>query len=276
MAEASVQATSECGHAAFSVSSNGQIRNADTGDLPRSRLDQRLKMWQTIEDRFVSSRRGDLPGAHRDVYGSAVNLMVSEQMKAFQLDNEPAETLASYGESAFGRGLVMARRLVETGVPFVEVNLGGWDLHGGVFPALRDNQLPVLDAGISSLVTDLKQRGLLDDTVLVWMGEFGRTPRINQNVGRDHWARSWSIMIGGGGLNGGVAVGETSADGTDIVGKSYLPGDVWATAAHALGIPLEIVHTSKRGRPMKLVNGGVPIRQLTGDTSTDAVTTARS
>lgn len=263
-------------HAAFSVSRNGQIRNADTGDLPRSRLDQRLKMWQTIEDRFASSRRGDLPGAHRDVYGSAVNLMVSEQMKAFQLDNEPAETLASYGESAFGRGLVMARRLVETGVPFVEVNLGGWDLHGGVFPALRDNQLPVLDAGISSLVTDLKQRGLLDDTVLVWMGEFGRTPRINQNVGRDHWARSWSIMIGGGGLNGGVAVGETSADGTDIVGKSYLPGDVWATAAHAMGIPLEIVHTSKRGRPMKLVNGGVPIRQLTGDTSTDAVTTARS
>ena len=96
------------------------------------------------------------------------------------------------------------------------------------------------------------------------MGEFGRTPRINQNTGRDHWAASWSTMIGGGGLNGGVAVGETSADGTSVVGKSYLPGDIWATVAHALGIPTTKVHTSKRGRPMKIANGGTPIKELIG------------
>ena len=170
----------------------------------------------------------------------------------------------AYGRNNFGKGLLMARRLVETGVPFVEVNLGGWDLHNNVFTTLRDQRLPVLDQGISALVTDLKQRGMLDDTVLVWMGEFGRTPRINQNVGRDHWAASWSTMIGGGGLNNGQAVGQTDADGVRCDGKSYLPGDIWATASHALGIPTNVVHTSKRGRPMKIANGGTPIKELIG------------
>ena len=127
---------------------------------------------------------------------------------------------------------------------------------------LQNQRLPVLDAGIAALTADLTQRGMIDDVVIVWMGEFGRTPRINQNTGRDHWAGSWSTMIGGGGLKGGVAVGETDADGVRVVGKSYLPGDVWATAAHALGIAKNKVHTSKRGRPMKVANGGTPIAKL--------------
>jgi len=106
---------------------------------------------------------------------------------------------------------------------------------------------------------------MLDDVVLVWMGEFARTPRINQDVGRDHWAASWSTMIGGGGLKGGVAVGETDKDGVSVAsGQSYQPGDIWATASHALGIPLDTVHTSKRGRPMKLANGGTAIKELIG------------
>lgn len=142
--------------------------------------------------------------------------------------------------------------------------MGGWDLHANVFDTLSNTQLPVLDRGISAITQDLKQRGLLDDTVLVWMGEFARTPRINGNVGRDHWARAWSVMVGGGGLNGGVAVGATDPDGTTVVGKSYLPGDIWATVAHAMGIPSTIVHTSKRGRPMKLANSGVAIPELIG------------
>ncbi len=160
----------------------------------------------------------------------------------------------------------MARRLVEVGVPFVEVNMGGWDLHQNVFQTLRDQRLPQLDQGISSLVQDLKQRGMLDDVVLVWMGEFGRTPRINQNVGRDHWAASWTTLIGGGGLNNGQAIGATDSDGVAIAdgSKAYLPGDIWATVAMALGIPLQTVHTSKRGRPMKLANGGTPIKELIG------------
>lgn len=262
------------GHAPFLVDTSGRIRNADMGDLSGARLDQRLGMLGVIEDGFIKSQRGEYPQAHKDIYDKAVNLMKSDQMAAFKVDEESPETIAAYtGTPAqggmmgaggnFGRGLLMARRLVETGVPFVEIDFGGWDLHANVFETLRTQRLPALDAGISALVADLKQRGMLQDVTLVWMGEFARTPRINQDVGRDHWAASWSVMIGGGGLNGGVAVGETDKDGTSVAsGKSYLPGDIWATVARQMGIPLDTVHTSKRGRPMRLANGGSPIQEL--------------
>jgi hypothetical protein len=265
-------------NAPFVVGSDGQIRNADRGGLGNDRLAQRLNMLGTIEEGFIRSGRGELPKSHKDVYTKAVNLMTSEQMKAFRVDEEPQEVIDMYTGgangaggmmnrgSAFGRGLLMARRLVETGVPFIEVgvNTGGWDLHNGVFDALRNNNLPPMDTAISALVTDLTQRGMIDDVTLVWMGEFARTPRINQNVGRDHWAASWSVMLGGGGLNNGQAVGATNADGTACTTKTYQPGDIWATVAHAMGIPTSIVHTSKNGRPMKIANGGTPIAELIG------------
>ena len=249
-------------YAPFSVTATGQIRNAETGDLDADRLKNRMQMWETIEQNFIQSGRGELPGAHSDIYRSAVNLMTSSQMVAFNVADEPPEVAEKYGDTNFGRGLLMARQLVETGVPFVEVNMGGWDLHAGVFDALKTGQLPTLDQGIAALTSELAERGMLDDTVLVWMGEFGRTPNINANVGRDHWAHAWSVMVGGGGLQGGIAVGETNADGTAVVGKTTQPGDIWATVAQALGIPVDTVHTSKRGRPMKLANGGQPIAEL--------------
>lgn len=249
-------------HAPFVVDSNGQIRNAGTGGLDRRRLDQRLAMWNVVEDGFIKSDRGDLPQAHKDVYGKAVNLMKSEQMEAFQVSKEDPKVLEAYGNNNFGRGMLMARRLVEQGVPFVEVNLGGWDLHSNVFDTLRDQRLPTLDQGIGALTADLKARGMINNVTILCMGEFGRTPRINQDVGRDHWASSWSLLLGGGGLRGGIAVGATDKDGIAVDGKSYLPGDVWATVCKSLGIPLNIVHTSKRGRPMRIANGGVPIEEL--------------
>ncbi len=261
-------------HAPFVVDSSGRIRNEPSEDNKR-RLPGRLSMLEEVESGFIRSGRGDLPKDHLSVYRNAVNLMTSRQMAAFNsaaaapslgLEEESSQTRELYGQNSFGRGLLMARRLVEVGVPFVEVNMGGWDLHQNVFQTLRDQRLPQLDRGISGLVQDLKQRSMLDDVVLVWMGEFGRTPRINQNVGRDHWAASWTTMIGGGGLKNGQAIGATDPDGIRIAdgSKSYLPGDIWATVAFALGIPRTTVHTSKRGRPMKLVNGGMPIKQLTG------------
>ncbi|MAG94114.1 MAG: hypothetical protein CMJ48_10230 [Planctomycetaceae bacterium] len=250
-------------HAPFKVSSNGQIQNAEMAGS-KGRLAQRLKMLDVVETNFARSKRGDAPKSHTEVYQKAVNLMTSSQMKAFKVEDEDPKVQEAYGENNFGQGLLMARRLVETGVPFIEVSSGGWDLHNGVFTALKDTKLPELDQGISALTADLKQRGMLDDVVLVWMGEFGRTPRINANTGRDHWARSWSVMIGGGGLQGGIAVGATDANGTTVVDRSYLPGDIWATVSHALGVSTKIVHTSKRGRPMKIANGGTPIRELIG------------
>ena len=274
-------------HAPFVVGTDGQIRNAPSADA-KKRLPGRLAMLDAVEDNFIKSKRGELPQDHRNVYENAVNLMKSSQMAAFDVDKadsalgleaESAATKAMYnaapaagggmgmrGGNGFGQSLLMARRLVQVGVPFVEVNLGGWDLHTDVFNTLRDQRLPVLDRGISALVKDLKQKNMLDDVTLVWMGEFGRTPRINQNTGRDHWAASWSTMIGGGGLNNGQAVGATDKDGVRVAenSKAYLPGDIWATVAYAMGIPLNTVHTSKRGRPMKLANGGTPIKELMG------------
>lgn len=259
-------------HAPFVVDSNGQIRNAPSENA-KKRLPNRLAMLEAIENGFIESDRGELPKDHRDVYVNAKNLMTSRQMAAFDVDKaapdmgltaENQKTKDTYGTNGFGQGLLLARRLVQVGVPFIEVNMGGWDLHNDVFNTLKDQRLPQLDRGIAALTSDLRQRGMLDDTVIVWMGEFGRTPRINQNVGRDHWAASWSTVVGGGGLNNGQAIGATDKDGLGIVGKSYLPGDVWATVAHAMGIPLSTVHTSKRGRPMKIANGGTPIAELIG------------
>jgi hypothetical protein len=250
-------------HAPFVVDSQGRIQNAELAGIDQQRLGQRLEILGTIEDSFIQSKRGDAGQAHRDVYQKAVNLMTSQQMEAFRVNRESPAVRSQYGETPFGNSLIMARRLVETGVPFVEVrNPSGWDLHQNVFTTLRNQNLPMLDGGIAGLVADLKDRGMYDDTVVVCMGEFGRTPRINANVGRDHWAASWSVLIGGGGLKGGLAVGETDKDGLTITSESYLPGDLWATVAHALRIPLSTVHTSTRGRPMKIANGGNPIKPL--------------
>ena len=251
-------------HAPFVVDRGGQVRNAAGGMSPQ-RLQQRLRMLESIEDQFIASNRGEMPSAHKDVYKQAVDLMTTPQMGAFKLDDETDATKAGYGDTEFGNNLIMARRLVETGVPFVEVRFPrGWDLHQDVFNSLKDQNLPMLDSGLAGLVTDLRQRGMWENVCVVVMGEFGRTPRINQNVGRDHWASSWSVVAGGGGLQGGRAIGETDADGVKIIGQSYLPGDLWASVAHALGIPLTTVHTSKRGRPMKIANGGQPIADLIG------------
>ena len=144
----------------------------------------------------------------------------------------------------------MARRLVETGVPFIEVDFGGWDNHNNIFPTLRDNLLPTMDKAMSALIDDLDQRDLLADTAIIWMGEFGRTPRINGDAGRDHFARAWSVLLGGAGLKAGIAVGQTSNDGTTVESQPHSSEDVMATVCKALGISLETTFTSRDGRPM--------------------------
>jgi uncharacterized protein (DUF1501 family) len=140
-------------------------------------------------------------------------------------------------------------------VPFVEVDFGGWDLHDNNFTTL-EAKLPQLDQAVSALVDDLVQRGLWQDTVVLWMGEFGRTPRINGNAGRDHWARSWSVVLGGGSLVGGRVIGQTNADGTSVESEPFSSEDLMATVCRGLGISLETRFTAKNGRPMKIANGG--------------------
>ena len=247
--------------APFSVNSNGQVRNLDMGIEP-DRLTQRMQALKMMESGFIDSNRGIAAGEHAKVLSKTLSLMTSDQMKAFKVMQEPEDVQERYGQTNFGRGCLMARRLVESGVPFVEVGLGGWDNHQNIFPTLENTKLPELDRGMSALMEDLAARDMLDDVAVIWMGEFSRTPRINGNNGRDHWARSWSAVVGGAGMNSGIAVGATNEDGTSVVGPSNSSEDLMATVCHSLGISLETTFTSQNGRPMKIANGGKVIKEL--------------
>jgi hypothetical protein len=233
-------------------------------DVDASRLDRRLAMLGQVENDFIATRKSTLATDHRAVYGKTVRMMNSRHKDLFELKNEPAEVREAYGKGSFGSGCLLARRLVEQGVPYVEVALGGWDTHANNFETLSQRLLPELDRGMSALVADLAQRRLLDSTLIVWMGEFGRTPRINQNAGRDHWPRSWSVVMGGGGVKGGQVVGATDKDGVDVTDRPVGVMDLIATMTRAMDINIDTQYTTPRGRPMKIVDGGQPIRELVG------------
>lgn len=249
-------------HAPFVVNSDGSIQNSTLGTIDKNRLAQRLAMMHVIETNFIKSKRGDSPQAHRDVYQKAVDLITTEQMAAFKVSEEPAAMREKYGNTNFGRGCLLARRLVECGVPFVEVSMNGWDLHMNAFDQMKNRLLPELDKGFAALLDDLSDRSMLNDVVVVCMGEFGRTPRINQNTGRDHWASSWSIALAGGGMKPGIAIGETDEEGMAVQGKSHVPGDVWATVAKVMGIPGDRKYVSTNGRPIHVTNSGGVIGEL--------------
>jgi hypothetical protein len=247
--------------APFTVSSNGQIRDLEMGISDR-RVMERMLALNRVEKNFISRSVGSAASDHEKILGKTLKLMTSAQMDAFKVSKEPKEVQDRYGNTNFGRGCLMARRLVEVGVPFIEVDLGGWDNHAGIFPTLQNTKLPELDKAMSALVEDLAARGMLQDTVIIWMGEFSRTPRINGGAGRDHWARSWSVVVGGGKIKGGQAVGATSDDGSEVIGDPYSSEDLMASVCHALDISLETRFTASNGRPMKIANSGKLIKEL--------------
>lgn len=247
-------------YAPFVINNNGTVRDLDMGISPE-RIAQRLQMLETIENKFIKESRGELGLDHHKTISKTVKLMTSSQMDAFKVGKEPEKIRERYGNTGFGRGCLMARRLVEQGVPFIEVDFGGWDNHAGIFDTL-ENKLPQLDMAMSALVEDLNSKGLLETTTIIWMGEFGRTPNINGSGGRDHWARSWSVVVGGGDFKSGIAVGETSNDGKEIIGESYSSEDLMASVLKSMDISLETTFTAKNGRPMKIANSGKVIREL--------------
>ena len=232
------------------------------GDVNADRLHRRVTMLGLAEDSFGREKRGQGAADHKAVYQKTLAMMNGPQTKVFNLDDEPKELREKYGMNSFGQGCLMARRLVEAGVSFVEVSLGGWDMHTDIFNALSKNKLPELDKGMGTLVEDLAQRGLLENTLVVWMGEFGRTPRINQNGGRDHWPRSWSVVMGGGGMKGGQVIGSTDKDGVEVTDREVGVMDLIACMAKGMGINIAIEYTTPRGRPIKVVDGGQPIKEL--------------
>ncbi len=230
--------------------------------VDEERMNRRLRMLSLAENSFGSQKRGQGAADHKAVYEKTVKMMSGPYTKAFKLDEEPAPLRDAYGRNSFGQGCLMARRLVEAGVTYVEVSLGGWDMHADIFNALSKNKLPELDKGMGTLVGDLAQRGLLENTMVVWMGEFGRTPRINQNGGRDHWPRSWSVVMGGGGMKGGQLIGKTDKDGVEVVDREVGVMDLVACMTKGMGINLSTEYTTPRGRPYKLVDGAKPIAEL--------------
>jgi len=247
-------------YAPFQVDANGQVRNTQMS-VPWQRMVDRMKLLEALEGRFIKDRRGNAAEEHAKVLAKTRDLLTSDQMAAFNVRSEPQPMQERYGNTNFGRGCLMARRLVEVGVPFVEVNFGGWDLHQGSFNTLN-TKLPELDQGLGALVEDLEQRGLLSSTVILCMGEFGRTPRINGNAGRDHFARAWSVLLGGAAIQGGRAIGRTSADGTAVESDPYSSEDLMATVCQALDISLQTTFTTPSGRPIKIAGGGRVIGDL--------------
>jgi hypothetical protein len=244
----------------FVVNSDGRIRNLDL--KIDDRFHQRAQALHLMENNFIKNNRGSLAKEHQKILRKTFDVLTSSEMDAMKVEGEPESVKERYGDNSFGKGCLMARRLVEVGVPFIEVGLNGWDNHQNIFPTLKDTKLPMLDQGMSALVEDLEQRGLLDDTAIIWMGEFSRTPSINQNAGRDHWARSWSVAVGGAGMNGGIAVGSTNEDGTKVETETHSSEDVMASVCKALGISLQTTYTSNAGRPMKIANSGKVISEL--------------
>jgi Protein of unknown function (DUF1501) len=249
-------------YAPFQVDANGNVRDTQLA-VPWQRMVDRLKLLEAVETRFIHERRGTAAAEHAKVLGKTRDLLTSDQMKAFQVRSEAQDVQSRYGDTNVGRSCLMARRLVEVGVPFVEVDFGGWDLHQNCFTTL-DKKLPELDQAFSALVEDLAQRGLLASTVVLCMGEFGRTPRINGNAGRDHFARAWSAVVGGGGIRGGRAIGKTNADGTSVDTEPFSSEDLMASVCQALGISLQTTFTTPSGRPIKIANSGRVIGELFG------------
>jgi uncharacterized protein (DUF1501 family) len=234
-------------------------------DLPRSihpaRADARVELLQNMERNFVPSHPDLASLSHETAYNRAVKLMRSEAGKAFNVENEPDKVRDAYGRTPFGQGCLLARRLVERGVPFIEVTLDGWDTHQQNFDQVKSLS-GTLDPAWATLMADLKDRGLLDSTLIVWMGEFGRTPKINNSKGRDHFPNAWSTVLAGGGIKGGQVIGKTSADGMTIEDRPVSVPDFLATVCQALGIDPMKQNQSNVGRPIRIVDkAATPIQE---------------
>jgi len=244
-----------------------KVRDLSIGsDEERKRLERRYAMLNEM-DKYQQAVEGTAsPVQTRDVfYEKAHSLITSPAAKrAFDIDQEAATLRERYGRNPFGQQCLLARRLIESGVHFVTVTSGGWDTHTNNFRSLKDRLLPALDRGYSALLEDLHTRGLLDETLVVWFGDFGRTPKVNPSTGRDHWATAGCAALGGGGVKMGEVVGATNALGEFVTDSPVTPQDLAATIYHTLGVPLHTWYRSQDGRPIELVPTGKPVRQLVG------------
>jgi uncharacterized protein (DUF1501 family) len=244
------------GGAAESVNDALKVHDlAPSPDISKARVDARLVMLRQVQRDFLARHPDASALSHQSAYEGAARLMRSAAAKAFDLEVEKAPVRDAYGRNLFGQGCLLARRLVERQVPFIEVTLDGWDTHGDNANRVRTLSQTV-DAAWAALIGDLKQRGLLDTTLIVWMGEFGRTPKLPRPDGRDHWPNSFSAVLAGGGIRGGQVIGDTGPDGAAIKDRPVTVPEFLATICDALGIDHQQQNLSNVGRPIRIVAPG--------------------
>jgi uncharacterized protein (DUF1501 family) len=235
-------------------------------DRPVAEKDQeeRRRLLADLQGDFAKRHGGAATAAHAAAYRKAQRMVDTEAKGAFRLDEETAKVRDAYGRTRFGQGCLLARRLLERGVSFVEVTLDGWDTHANNFEMVKTLS-QTLDPAFATLLADLKERRMLENTLVVWMGEFGRTPLINPQAGRDHFPVAWSTVLAGAGVKGGQAVGKTGKDGASVVERPVGVADFLATVFTAVGVDSTKENLTWEGRPIPLVpKGGKAIEELVG------------
>jgi hypothetical protein len=241
---------------------NVSRRQGTSDEALRSQLDLRRELDHDFDTKFHKGQKS--VRAYNEIYTSAVSLMDSKDLEAFDLSKEPADSHAAYGSDRFGQGVLLARRLVERGVRFVEVEYGGFDWHADNFEQMEE-KIPVLDQALSSLLTDLTARGLLESTLVVVATEFGRSPKITPNAGRNHYPKAFSCLLAGGGIRGGQAYGATDKTGASVTENPVGADDFNATIAFSMGLPFEQIFLSPSKRPFKMAGQeGKPITPIFG------------
>lgn len=233
--------------------------------LEQERFDRRRSLRAEVDQlpRF-SRQAGDPVGAVDEYYQRGYELIASQEAQAaLDIHREPESVRERYGRNSFGQRALLARRLVEAGVPFITLYEGGWDHHRDLFASCR-KRLPEFDRTLAALIEDLNERGLLDETLVVVLGEFGRTPKINKDAGRDHWSNAMSVLFAGGGTPGGIVVGATDPQGYSAVDRVLSPENFAATIYRKLGIDPNMILYTPQGRPAHLVSDPTPIVELMG------------
>ncbi len=225
--------------------------------ITMDRIERRRGMLQRVD---ALQRSVDLqPAAYSALdehYKAALDMITSPQTKqAFAIDDEDPSLRDAYGRNRFGQSCLLARRLIESGVRFVTLTDGGWDTHQNNFKSLKDSRVPPVDQALPQLLIDLEQRGLLDSTLVCWLTDFGRTPKINSASGRDHWATAGFAIMAGAGIPGGHVLGATDAEGGVVVQDEYKSDDIATTVYSKLGIPADLIAHSPDGRPVRLIEG---------------------
>jgi hypothetical protein len=258
-------------HAPFVIGGNPDSKNFQVrdvvlpSDISEGRAENRQALRKSLDQMLrINDKLADDPTVTFDkFYEQGLNLVASpEAQAAFDIAKESDKVRESYGRNDFAQRLLMARRLVEVGVSFVTVYYGGWDHHKDIFKTLKGDFNKRFDLGVAALIRDLDQRGMMDNTLVVVLGEFGRTPKVNKDAGRDHWPYAMSVLMAGAGVPRGQVVGATDAKGYHAAENVYKPEDFAATLYTKMGIDhTRVLHTNT-GRPIQIVNGGKPMKEL--------------